>query len=405
MKPSVILWPMLALATAVWAQPEAPADATQSQIEAAAKAGRKRARQLGVQVGVLEPTENNAITDVAGVKVGHATLIRGESVRTGVTVVLPHGGNLFQEKVPAAVYCYNSFGKLAGSTQIEELGEIETPIALTNTLSVGAVVAALVRHTLNQPGNESVRSVNAVVGETNDGYLNDIRGMHVTEADVRRALAAAASGPVPEGAVGAGTGVRAFGFKGGVGTAARQVPFPAGKSFAVGALAQVNYGWILDLDGAPVTRALRQPRELDEAMRGEDGSCMMVIATDAPLSPRNLKRLAKRAVNGMIRTRAVASNGSGDYAIAFSTAYRLQKKDGLVALPPLVANDAMTPLFHAVDEAVEEAVYNALFMAVDMTGFEGRRLRAIPLEETIAILEKHRLKNLRETLQWRPYQR
>lgn len=340
---------------------------------------RMRARELGIEVGRLKPGRYNAITDVEGVLVGHATLFSGDSIRTGVTAILPHGGNVFQEKVPAAACFFNAFGKMAGYTQIEELGNIETPVVLTNTLSVGTAVTAVVRYTLEQKGNESVRSVNAVVGETNDGYLNDIRGMHVTGEDVIGAVRSARSGPVEEGAVGAGTGTVAFGYKGGIGTSSRITEEIDGAGYTVGVLVQSNFGWELKINGRRFSR---------RAEEGEDGSCMIVIATDAPLSPRNLRRLAKRSFTGMGRTRSVMSNGSGDYAIAFSTAWRIPHGGGpdRVEVPPLVGNDSMSLLFRAVEEATEEAIYNSLFTAVTVRGRGGRRVEAIPLGEVRSLM-------------------
>jgi len=362
---------------------------------------RARAREIGIQVGVMTPGEWNAITDVPRVKVGHTTLIRGESIRTGVTAVLPHGGNLFQEKVPAAVYIGNGFGKLAGSTQVQELGNIETPIVLTNTLSVGTAVQAVVRYTLDLPGNESVQSVNAVVGETNDGYLNDIRGLHVTAGDVISAIQSAGSGPVQEGSVGAGTGTRAFGFRGGIGTASRLVPVERTGTFTVGVLVQSNYGGILDINGAPVGRELKRSKDAVNARARGDGSCMIVVATDAPLSPRNLERLATRALHGMARTGSHMSSGSGDYVIAFSTAYRIPYEvSDLLSVPPLIPNDWMTPFFQAVIEATQEAVYNSLFMASEVVGHEGRTVPVIPIPQVVRICEKYNVLRLQERLPW-----
>ncbi len=351
----------------------------------------QRARELGIDVGVLPAGRWNAITDVDGVRVGHQTLVEGESVRTGVTVIVPNTGNLFQQKVPAAIFCGNAFGKLAGSTQVQELGTLETPIALTNTLSVPVCVQALVRYTLDQSGNENARSVNAVVGETNDGFLNDIRGMHVKQTDVLAALRAAAGGAVTEGCVGAGTGTICFGWKGGIGTASRVLP-PRRGGHTVGVLVQSNFGGILAVNGAPVGRELQQLADDDQ-----DGSCMIVVATDAPLSPRNLQRLARRALFGMARTGASMSNGSGDYVIAFSTAYRLQAGATRHSVE-LLANNQMTGLFLAVAEATEEAIYNSLFAATSMQGRAGHRVAALPVEPTIEILKKYNLLNLHQRL-------
>jgi D-aminopeptidase len=361
---------------------------------------RSRARDLGLGVGVLSPGPLNAITDVAGVRIGHITIIEGQNIRTGVTAVIPHGGNVFQAKVPAAIFAYNAFGKLAGSTQVAELGNIEAPIILTNTLSVGTSVTATVRYVLDQPGNEDVRSVNAVVGETNDGYLNDIRAQRITGADVIAAIESAKAGPVPEGAVGAGTGTRAFGYKGGIGTSSRMIPGPDGKSYTVGVLVQSNFGYMLNTNGVPFTREMR-----DADIGVEDGSCMIIIATDAPLDARLLERLARRAMTGLGRTRAVMSNGSGDYAIAFSTAYTIpyDAGDGMVQMPALVHNDAMTPLFLAVEEATQEAIYNSLFMATSIEGHRGV-VEAIPLDEVLRLAEKYDILDMGERLDWRPYQ-
>lgn len=339
---------------------------------------RVRARALGVTVGSAVTGEWNAITDVPGVKVGHATLHEGTEIHTGVTVIVPHGGNLFKEKVPAAIVVGNGFGKLVGSTQVNELGSIETPIALTNTLSVGTVMTALVRHTLSE--NAGVLSVNAVVGETNDGRLNDIRGLHLSEEEVFEAIRSAKAGPVLEGAVGAGSGTQCFGFKGGIGTASRVIQSRAGAKFTLGVLVQSNFGGRLTIGGVPLglttvakAAALKQPQG--------DGSCMIVLATDAPLSGRNLERVAKRALYGMARTGSSMSNGSGDYVIAFSTAYRMASDGkGLVEVPRLVDNDEMTPYFEAAMDATEEAIYNSLFMAVTVHGRNGNTAKAIDLE-------------------------
>ncbi|MCS6951463.1 MAG: P1 family peptidase [Bryobacterales bacterium] len=339
---------------------------------------RPRAREAGIVTGTLPPGPLNAITDVPGVLVGHATLIRAENVRTGVTAVLPHGGNLFREKVPGAVFVGNGFGKLVGSTQVNELGEIETPILLTSTLSVGRVADALIEYTLALPGNEDVRSVNPVVAETNDGRLNDVRGRHVGREEVFAAIRNARSGAVEEGAVGAGTGTVAFGFKGGIGTASRRA-----EGYTVGVLVQTNFGGDLMIAGIPVGRALGERPEPQA-----DGSVIVVIATDAPVDHRNLRRMAARSMLGLARTGAAASNGSGDYAIAFSTAPELRVRSGAPPQAALVPNDAMSPLFLAVIEATEEAVYNSLFRATTMTG-NGRTVEALPLEKTLAILRRH----------------
>ena len=361
---------------------------------------RPRARDAGVVVGVLTPGKLNAITDVGGVRVGHATIIRGDNVRTGVTAILPHEGNLFQEKVPAAIFVGNGFGKLMGSTQVDELGEIETPILLTNTLNVPRVADALLDWMLQLPGNEEVRSVNAVVAETNDGYLNDIRGRHVNREDVFAALKAARSGAVEEGSVGAGTGTVAFGFKGGIGTSSRVLPASLG-GYTVGVLVQTNYGGVLTINGAPVGRELgryflkeqldggRAKGTSDEMQTDRaDGSVIVVVATDAPVDARNLKRLAARAMLGLARTGSPSTNGSGDYVIAFSTQNRIRMSDTRRSVQVL-GNEAMSPLFLAVVEATEEAVYNSLFRATTVTGRDGHRVEALPLDRTLEILKKY----------------
>lgn len=348
-----------------------------------------RVRDIGLSPGIFSPGKWNAITDVKGVTVGHKTIIKGKSIRTGVTAILPHDSNIFQYKVPAAIYVGNGFGKLAGYTQVEELGNIETPIILTNTLSVGTAMKAVIKYILSLPGNENVYSVNAVVGETNDGYLNDIRGMHVTENDVLQAIQNAHGGPVEEGCVGAGTGTVCFGFKGGIGTSSRKLPKNFG-GYTVGVLVQTNFGGILTIDGVPVGLELKHYMFSKELQSSGDGSCMIVVATDAPLSPRNLKRLAKRALLGLARTGSIMSNGSGDYVIAFSTAYTIPyAKKNRYHLPPLVSNDKMSPLFLAVIEATEEAIYNSLFSARDMSGRDDHYVKALPVKETLRILQKY----------------
>jgi D-aminopeptidase len=354
---------------------------------------RPRVRDLGLEPGVLPPGANNAITDVEGVRVGHRTLIRGEAVRTGVTVIVPHGGNLFQNKVPAAVWVGNGFGKAAGFLQVRELGNLETPIVLTNTLAVGTAIEAVVGWTLEQPGNEAVRSVNAVVGETNDGWLNDIRGRHVTAADVRAALAAASAGPVEEGSVGAGTGTMAFGWKGGIGTSSRVLPQSLG-GWTVGALVQSNFGGVLTLDGLPVGETLGRHdfRDKIEPSNRGDGSCMIVLATDAPLSSRNLERLAQRAILGLARTGSYISNGSGDFVIAFSTRNPVPfEPKQLTQTVEEVHNDAMSPLFLATTEAVEEAIYNSLLRATGVTGIQGHEGEALPIEKLRELLSDRRI--------------
>lgn len=350
---------------------------------------KPRARDLGVTPGILSPGPENAITDVAGVRVGQVTLWEGESTRTGVTAILPHGGNIFQEKVPAAIYLGNAFGKLAGSTQVAELGEIETPIILTNTLSVADGVQGALDWTLAQPGNEDVRSANAVVGETNDGFLNDIRARRVTRAHVVQAIEAAHGGPIAEGAVGAGTGTATMGWKGGIGTSSRLLPDTLG-SYTVGVLVQTNYGGSLTIMGVPVGRKLGRYYLKDAvADNSADGSVMMIVATDAPLSDRNLSRLAKRAIVGLARTGAVMSNGSGDYVIAFSTAASVRRTPERRSAASTISdlpNDLMSPLFVAVAEATEEAIYNALFAARTVTGHRGT-LEALPVPQVMELLE------------------
>lgn len=350
---------------------------------------RPRARDLGLAPGVFAPGPLNAITDVSGVSVGHATLVVGDNVRTGVTVVVPHAGNVFQDKVAGAVFVGNAFGKLAGSTQVDELGTIETPIALTNTLSVGAVMDGLVRWTLDQSGNQNVRSVNALVGETNDGGLNDIRGQHVRPQHVLDALKVASTGPVVEGSVGAGTGTQAFGWKGGIGTASRQLAASLG-GYTLGVLVQSNYGGVLTMGGAPVGQLLGryayQPRP--EKPEFGDGSCMIVVATDAPIDARDLRRVAARAIYGLARTGSSYSNGSGDFAIAFSTAPELRTRFGS-ATPQartLLPTDGVSPLFEAALEATEEAVYNSLLKATSVTSRWGSA-EALPVERVRAILK------------------
>ena len=329
---------------------------------------RPRIRDLGVRPGILSPGPLNAITDVDGVRVGHATVVRGENVRTGVTAVLPHGGNLFREKVPGAIFVGNGFGKLMGSTQVDELGEIESPILLTNTLSVGRVADAAIDYMLALPGNEDVRSINIVVGETNDGRLNDIRGRHVAREDVFAAIRNAKSGAVEEGSVGAGTGTVAFGWKGGIGTSSRRLPAKLG-GHTVGVLVQSNFGGVLTIAGVPVGVRLDRYYLRDETRDSADGSIMIVIATDAPVDARNLRRMGARAMMGLARTGAAATNGSGDYAIAFST-----QRAGT----PL-KNDDMSPLFLATIEATEEAIYNSLLKATDVKSAVGSA-EAIPIE-------------------------
>src|SRR5258707_10779701 len=375
---------------------------------------RPRAREAGVVVGILPTGPHNMISDVDGVMVGHTSVIRGDNVRTGVHVMLPHSGNLYRDKVPGAVFVGNAFGKLAGSTQVEELGEIETPIALTSTLNVPRVADAIIDYMLALPGNEQVRSINPLVGETNDGYLNDIRGRHVGRDEVFAAIKSARA-LVDEGAVGAGTGTVAFGFKGGIGTASRKLP-PSLGGYTVGVLVQTNFGGILTINGTPVGRELGQYYLKDELERTQtgsgrlinprgpqikpeaapnlaDGSVIIVIATDAPIDHRNLQRLAARSMLGLARTGAAGSNGSGDYAIAFSAAPELRVRAtasdrNSKSTVTLLSNEAMSPLFLAVIEATEEAIYNSLFRATTTSG-RGHTAEALPLDRTLEILRKH----------------
>lgn len=348
---------------------------------------KPRARDIGIEPGILAPGPWNAITDVRGVKVGHVTMREGVGVNTGVTVIIPADGNLYQHKIPAAIFVANGYGKLAGLSQVRELGEIETPIALTNTLNVPEGVAALVEWTLAQPGNEAVRSVNAVVGETNDGYLSDIRARVLTKGHFVSAIEVAESGPVDEGAVGAGTGTVAFGFKGGIGTSSRKLPSDLG-GFIVGVLVQSNFGGVLTIDGVQVGIELDQ-YYLKGALTDDesaDGSVMIVVATDAPLGDRNLERLAMRAVAGLARTGASMTNGSGDYVIAFSTADSVRRM-GRTPLQTTteLANSALSPLFQAVAEATEEAIYNSLLQAEGVMGHRGT-IKALPTEELQELL-------------------
>ncbi|MCR9227803.1 MAG: P1 family peptidase [Flavobacteriaceae bacterium] len=347
---------------------------------------QNRLRDHNVEIGVLQPGKLNTITDVPGVKVGHFTLREGNNIRTGVTSILPHSGNIFQEKVPAAIYIGNGFGKLAGYTQVKELGNLETPIILTNTLSVPLAVNAVIGYTLDQPENESVRSVNAVVGETNDGYLNDIRGRHISEQHVLQAISNAKSGPVTEGNVGAGTGTICFGFKGGIGTSSRVLPKKSG-GYTVGVLVQTNFGGVLQVAGVEVGKKLGHYS--NSFKYSPDGSCMIVVLTDAPLDSRSLERLAKRAMLGLSRTGGIASNGSGDYVIAVSTAEACRipyQSDGPLQTVPTLRNDAMTPLFLATIEATEEAILNSLFAGETMVGRDGHKIEALPKEKVLALL-------------------
>jgi D-aminopeptidase len=347
-------------------------------------------RALGVVVGVIPPGPLNAITDVAGVRVGHVTVARDAVVNSGVTAILPHEGNIFQEKVPAAIVVGNGFGKLTGITQVRELGELESPVVLTCTLCVPRAADAVLTYLLGLPGNEDVRSANPVVGETNDGFLSDIRSRPITEEHVLGAIHGAADGPVAQGSVGAGRGTMAFGWKGGIGTASRRLPASLG-GWTVGVLVQTNYGGVLTIAGAPVGRELGRyylkdrldPADAREPADVGDGSIMIVVATDAPLTSRNLERLASRALAGLARTGSSMSNGSGDYVISFSTV-----PVSRVQVAPPVPNDRMSPLFAAVIEATEEAIYNSLFLATTVRGHRGIG-EAIPLDSTVAILRRH----------------
>lgn len=358
-----------------------------------AQTQRARARDLGVKPGVFPTGHNNAITDVAGVRVGHATLVQGDSIRTGVTAILPHEGNLFLERVPAALHVGNGFGKLLGATQLNELGELETPILLTCTLCVWNAADALVGWMLEQPGMENVRSINPLVAETNDGTLNAIRSRPIGAKEVRTALAAASSGPVAEGSVGAGTGTIAFGWKGGIGTSSRVLPSALG-GWTVGVLVQSNFGGILQVLGAPVGRELGQyafKRDVESPAERGDGSIVMIVATDAPLSDRNLRRLAARAIMGLSRTGSSAANGSGDYVIAFSTNARVRRAFNARRLTiEELANEEMSGLFEGAVEATEEAIYNSLFEATTASG-SGHTAEAIPLDKVRQVLAKYRV--------------
>ena len=359
---------------------------------------KPRARDLGIEPGVFAPGPFNAITDVAGVRVGHTTIREGQNVRTGVTAILPHGGNLFQEKVAGAVFVGNAFGKLAGSTQVNEIGVIETPIILTNTLSVGRAVEAVVSYTLSQPGNEEVFSVNALVGETNDSVLNDIRGFHVTRDHVFAAIKGAKGGPVQEGSVGAGTGTQSFGWKGGIGTSSRVLP-PEYGGYTLGVLIQVSFSGVLTIEGVPVGKELGQYKYSPQSRIKKDeeegsGSCMIVVATDAPLDTNNLRRLGARALFGLARTGASYGSGSGDFSIAFSTSpdWRVRYREKEVRRHAVLPHSQLSPLFQAALEATEEAVYNGLFQATTTSGM-GRTYEAIPIDRVRQILEKYGIMN------------
>ena len=352
---------------------------------------KKRARDFGIQIGIFEPGKNNSITDVVGVSVGHKTVMLGDSVRTGATAIIPHQKNLYQYKVPAAIYIGNGFGKLTGISQVKELGNIETPIILTNTLSVPVAAESLITYTLNQSANSEVRSVNPVVGETNDGYLNDIRGRHLRDDDVLAAIKSAKGGPVEEGNVGAGTGTICFGFKGGIGTSSRKIPEALG-GYTVGVLVQSNFGGVMEINGVPIGQELKKFAFDNVMLNNVDGSCMIVVITDAPLDSRNLERVAKRAMLGLGKTGGIASNGSGDYVIALSVHQQnveaLSKKSTLYQ-STLLKNEAVTPVFLATIEATEEAIINALFAAETMKGKKERIIEALPKEKVISIMRKY----------------
>lgn len=351
------------------------------------QAQKKRMRDYGIKTGIFKTGEYNAITDVPGVTVGHVTKIEGEDMRTGVTAIVPHQGNIFRNKIPAAIYAGNGFGKLAGVTQVQELGNIETPIVLTNTLNVAEGISGLVEYTLAQPGNENVRSVNAVVGETNDGGLNNIRARYVTKDDVLKALSAAKSGPVAEGCVGAGVGTVSFGFKAGIGTSSRVLPKSLG-GYTVGVLVQSNYGGVLEIAGVQIGQLLEHYQFQKNVMQDADGSCMMVVITDAPVDARNLERMAKRAMMGLAKTGGIASNGSGDYVIAMSVCPdNLINESTKIYTPQLLHNDDMSALFLATIEATSEALWNALFAAEDIKGYKGKEVKALPIEKVVEYIK------------------
>ncbi len=357
------------------------------------KSERPRARDIGLEIGVLPPGPLNAITDVGGVRIGHRTLIGGDSTRTGVTAIVPHGGNVFQQKVPAAIVVGNGFGKLIGSTQVAELGTLETPIVLTNTLSVFAAANALVGYMLSLEGNGHVRSINPVVAETNDGYLNDIRARRVGPGDVVTAIASARGGPVQEGSIGAGTGTRCLGWKGGIGTASRHLPESLG-GYTLGILVQTNFGGVLTVNGAPVGRELGRYylKELHDSPSSDGGSCIVVVATDAPVDARQLRRIAKRALLGLAAVGSPMTHGSGDYVIAFSTAEAVRvphRAKGRTRDGVILRDEHLSPLFQATKEATEEAVINSLLRATTVTGFKGRKCEAIPIDRLIEVCKKY----------------
>ena len=353
--------------------------------------GQSRPRDYGIIPGVMEPGILNTINDVPGVLVGQVTLNKGDSIHTGVTAILPHAGNIFMEKVPAAIYIGNGFGKLTGYSQVKELGNLETPILLTNTLNVPLAADALIDYTLSFPENAGIKSVNPVVGETNDGFLNDIRGRHITKEMFLEAIQKAKGGKVQEGNVGAGTGTVCFGFKGGIGTSSRKLPEKLG-GYTVGVLVQTNFGGVLRINGVPVGKELGQYYLSRYLQDGADGSCMMVVATDAPLGSRNLERLAKRAMLGLANTGGISSNGSGDYVIAFSTfpgnRIDYHSQSPVKQLEEL-RNDRMSPLFMAVIEATEEAILNSLFAAKPVKGYRGHAIEALPVDKVLKIMQKY----------------
>ena len=352
-------------------------------------AQKKTLREYGFPTGIFETGKNNAITDVPGVTVGQVTCIEGDSIRTGVTAIIPHQGNIFRNKIPAAIYAGNGFGKLAGVTQVRELGNIETPVILTKTLNVAAGIDGLITYTLQQPGNENVRSVNAVVGETNDGGLNKIQQRYVTPEIVLQALKNAKSGPVEQGCTGAGTGTVAFNFKGGIGTSSRVLPESLG-GYTIGVIVQSNYGGILEIDGVQVGRKLNVfsfKNDIPQA-KSADGSCMMVVITDAPIDARNLERVAKRAMMGLAKTGGIASNGSGDYVIAMSVAPENLIKDGeKMHTQTVLDNGEMSSIFAATIEATAEALWNSMFMAETTKGYKGKVVEALPVEKVIEMLK------------------
>lgn len=352
-------------------------------------AQKKTLREHGYPIGIFDTGKNNAITDVPGVTVGQVTCIEGDSIRTGVTAIIPHQGNIFRNKIPAAIYAGNGFGKLAGYTQVKELGNIETPVVLTNTLNVAAGIDGLISYTLQQPGNESVRSVNAVVGETNDGGLNKIQQRYVTPEIVLKALANAKTGKVEQGCVGAGTGTVAFNFKGGIGTSSRVLPESLG-GYTVGVIVQSNYGGVLEIDGVQVGQKLGEfsYKEHIPQSKSADGSCMMVVITDAPIDARNLERVAKRAMMGLAKTGGIASNGSGDYVIAMSVAKENLIDDSKkIHTQQLLDNGQMSPIFCATIEATAEALWNSMFMAETTKGYKGKVVKALPVEKVVEMLK------------------